>query len=160
VGTYAVQIAKTFDATVTAVCSTRNVDMVRSIGADRVIDYTKEDFTRSTQRYDVILDNIGNHSLAAFRRVLAPRGTYVAVGASSQGPWLGPLARLLATPLMSLFVSQRMTIAMARSSAADLAALGDLLASGRITSVVDRRYELRDTADAVAYVEQGHARGK
>jgi len=160
VGTFAVQIAKVFGATVIGVCSTRNVEMVRSIGADRVIDYTKEDFTRATERYDVILDTISNHSLAACRRVLAPRGTYVAVGASSRGQWLGPLTRLLTTPLVSLFVNQRMVIAMTRSSATDLATLGDLMNTGRVTSVIDRRYELRQTADAVRYVEEGHARGK
>ena len=158
VGTFAVQIAKMFGATVIGVCSTRNVEMVSSIGADRVIDYTKEDFTRAAQRYDVILDNISNHSLAACRRVLAPRGTYVVVGASSLG--LGPVAHLIATPLLSLLVSQRMTIAMTRRNAADLATLGDLMKTGKVTSVIDRRYQLHETADAIRYAEEGHARGK
>ena len=160
VGTFAVQIAKVFGATVIGVCSSRNVEMVRSIGADRVFDYTKEDFTQAAQRYDVILDTVSNHSLAAYRRALAPRGTYVAVGASNREQWLGPLTRLLSTPLMSLFVSQRMVIAMTRSSAADLATLGDLMNTGRVSSVIDRRYELREAADAIGYVEHGHARGK
>jgi len=160
VGTFAVQIAKAFGATVIGVCSTHNVEMVRSIGADRVIDYTKEDFTRGTVRYDAILDTISNHSLAACRRVLSRRGTYVVVGAASHGQWLGPLARLLTTPLTSSFVSQRMVVAMARSNATDLATLGDLMESGKVTPVIDRRYELRETADAIGYVEQGHARGK
>jgi NADPH:quinone reductase-like Zn-dependent oxidoreductase len=160
VGTFAVQIAKVFDATVTGVCSTHNIQMVSSIGTDCVIDYTKEDFTQASRRYDVILDNISNHSLAACRRALAPRGTYVVVGSASHGPWLGPLARLLTTPLMSPFVSQRMVVARARSNADDLATLADLMKAGKVTSVIDRCYELRETADAVRYVELGHARGK
>jgi NADPH:quinone reductase-like Zn-dependent oxidoreductase len=160
VGTFAVQIAKVFGVTVIGVCSTHNVEMVRSIGADRVIDYTKEDFTLAGRRYDVIIDNISNHSLAACRRALAPRGTYVVVGSASHGQWLGPLARLLTTPLMSPFVSQRMVVARARSRAADLATLEELIRTGKVTPVLDRTYELRDTADAIRYVERGHARGK
>jgi NADPH:quinone reductase-like Zn-dependent oxidoreductase len=160
VGTFAVQIAKVLGATVTGVCSTQNVEMVGSIGADRVIDYTKEDFTRTVQRYDVVLDNIGNRSLAACRRVLTPRGTYVVVGSSSRGHWLGPLPRLLTTLLMSPLVSQRMALAMTRSSPGDLAMLGDLMKTGKVTAVIDRRYDLRETADAIRYLEQGHARGK
>jgi NADPH:quinone reductase-like Zn-dependent oxidoreductase len=160
VGTFAVQIAKALGATVIGVCSTRNVELVKSIGAARVIDYTTEDFTKAADRYDVLLDAISNHSLAACRRVLAPRGTYVVVGAASHGQWLGPLARLLTTPLSSPFVSQRMVVAMARSNAGDLAALGDLMKSGGVTPVIDRRYELHETADAIGYVARGHARGK
>jgi NADPH:quinone reductase-like Zn-dependent oxidoreductase len=156
VGTFAVQIAKTLGATVIGVCSTRNMDMVRSIGADRVIDYTKEDFTKAAPRYDAILDIISNHSLAACRRVLAPNGTYVVVGASSN--WA--LTRLVTTPLLSPFVSQRLAVAMARSDAADLATLGDLMETGKVTPVIDQRFGLRETADAVRHVEQGHARGK
>jgi len=156
VGTFAVQLAKTFGATVIGVCSTRNVDLVSSIGADRVIDYTKEDFTRATSRYDVILDIISNHSLAACRRVLAPNGAYVVVGASS--PWA--LTRLVTTPLLSPFVSQRLAVAMARSNATDLATLSALMETGQVTPVVDRRFGLRETADAIRYVEHGHARGK
>lgn len=156
VGTFAVQIAKTFGATVIGVCSTRNLDMVSSIGADRVIDYTRADFTQSTSRYDVILDIISNHSLAACRRVLAPKGAYVVVGASR--PWA--LTRLVTTPLLSPFVSQRLTVAMARSDAADLATLRDLMEAGHVTPVIDQRFGLRETADAIRYVEQGHARGK
>jgi NADPH:quinone reductase-like Zn-dependent oxidoreductase len=160
VGTFAVQIAKAVGADVTGVCSTRNVELVRSIGADRVIDYTKEDFTQAAARYDVILDTISNHSLAACRRVLAPRGTYIAVGAANHGQWLGPLTRLLTTPVMSLFVRQRMVIAMARSNASDLAALGELMNTGKVTAVIDRAYDLRETADAIRHVDGGHARGK
>jgi NADPH:quinone reductase-like Zn-dependent oxidoreductase len=156
VGTFAVQIAKAFGATVIGVCSTRNVDMVSSIGAERVIDYTKEDFTRTTARYDVILDIISNHSLAACRRVLTPNGAYVVVGASS--PWA--LTRLVTTPLLSPFVSQRLAVTMARSDAADLATLGNLVETGEVTPVIDQRFGLRETADAIRYVEEGHARGK
>jgi NADPH:quinone reductase-like Zn-dependent oxidoreductase len=156
VGTFAVQIAKTFGATVIGVCSTRNVDMVRSIGADRVIDYTKENFTRTTARYDAMLDIISNHSLAECRRVLTRKGTYVVVGASS--PWA--LTRLVTTPLLSPFVSQRLAVTMARSDAADLATLGNLMETGEVTPVIDQRFALRETADAIRYVEEGHARGK
>lgn len=156
VGTFAIQIAKMSGATVIGVCSTRNIDLVSSIGADRVIDYTKEDFTQATRRYDVILDTISNHSLAACRRVLVPNGIYVVVGASS--PWA--LTRLLTMPLLSPFVRQRMAVAMARSNAADLATLSDLIDTGKVAPVIDRRFELRETAGAVGYVEQGHARGK
>jgi len=156
VGTFAVQIAKTFGATVTGVCSTRNVELIHSIGADRVIDYTKEDFTRATARYDVVLDIISNHSLAACRRALAPKGAYVVVGAAS--PWA--FTRLVTTPLLSPFVSQRLTVAMARSNAADLATLSALMENGQVTPVIDQRFALSETADAITYVEHGHARGK
>jgi len=156
VGTLAVQIAKALGATVTGVCSTRNLEMVRSIGADHVVDYTQEDFTRANRRYDVILDNIGNHSPVACRRCLTRHGTYVAVGASSG---VG-LLRMLAAPLLSRFVGQRFTMVRARPSATDLATLGGMIASGAITPVIDRRYALADTAAAMAYMEQGHVRGK
>jgi NADPH:quinone reductase-like Zn-dependent oxidoreductase len=156
VGTLAVQIAKAFGATVTGVCSTRNLEMVGSIGADRVVDYTREDFTRASQRYDVILDTIGNHSPLACRRVLTLRGTCVAVGASTGAG----MVRMVAAPLLSRFVGQRFTLARARHSAADLAALADLMSSGKLTPVIDRRFALRDTAAAMAYMEAGHVRGK
>jgi NADPH:quinone reductase-like Zn-dependent oxidoreductase len=156
----AVQLAKALGATVIGACSTQNIEMVRSISAERVIDYTREDFTRTSQRYDVVLDNISNHSLSACRRVIAPRGTYVVVGSSNHGQWLGPLARLLTTPLVSPFVRQRMVVAMARSNPTDLATLGDLMKTGDVTPVIDRTYELHQTADALRYLEQGHARGK
>jgi NADPH:quinone reductase-like Zn-dependent oxidoreductase len=160
VGTFAVQIAKVFGATVVGVCSTRNLEMVSSIGAARVIDYTKEDFTQAADRYDVLLDTISNHSLVACRRVLAPHGAYVIVGAASRGHWLGPLTRLLTTPLMSPFVTQRMVVAMTRSNAGDLATLRALMETGRVIPVIDCRYELHETAEAIRYVEHGHARGK
>jgi len=156
VGTFAVQIARSLGAEVTAVCSTRNLEIARSIGADHVVDYTQEDFTRANRRYDVILDNIGNHSPVACRRCLTRHGTYVAVGASSG---VG-LLRMLAAPLLSRFVGQRFTMVRARPSATDLATLGGMIASGAITPVIDRRYALADTAAAMAYMEQGHVRGK
>jgi NADPH:quinone reductase-like Zn-dependent oxidoreductase len=160
VGTFAVQIAKSFGADVTGVCSTRNLDMVRSIGADRVVDYTREDFTRSAQRYDLILDAVGNHSLSACRRVLNPTGNYVAVGGPS-GRWMiGFLARVIAAPVLSRLVSQKLSIVMTRPSQEDLATVRDLLAAGRVTPVIDRRYELSEVPAAIRYLEAGHARGK
>jgi NADPH:quinone reductase-like Zn-dependent oxidoreductase len=161
VGTFAVQIAKAFGAEVTGVCSTRNVDMVRSIGADRVIDYTQEDFTKSGQRYDLFLDCVGNHSLLACRRVLNPKGVYVPVGGTS-GPWMiGPLARALTTLVLSWFVSQKLVIFfLAKSNKADLTVLCELMAAGKVTPIIDRRYSLSEVPEAIRYLEEGHARGK
>jgi NADPH:quinone reductase-like Zn-dependent oxidoreductase len=159
VGTFAVQIAKSFGANVTGVCSTSNVESVRSIGADRVIDYTREDFTRSAQRYDLILDSIGNHSLSACRRVLSPAGIYIAVG-GRDGRWMGPLARMLKVFLLSPFVSRKMVVCMAKRSKDDLTALCELMQAGKVTPVIDRRYELAETPQAIRYLEEGHARGK
>jgi NADPH:quinone reductase-like Zn-dependent oxidoreductase len=160
VGTFAVQIARSFSAEVTGVCSTRNVEMVRSIGANQVIDYTQRDFTTSGQHYDVILDCIGNHPLLACRRVLNPKGIYVAVGGPS-GPWMiGFLARLIASPVLSLFVSQSMGMVGAKLDKKDLTVLGDLLATGKVTPVIDRRYSLSEVPEAIRYLETGHARGK
>jgi NADPH:quinone reductase-like Zn-dependent oxidoreductase len=160
VGTFAVQIAKSFGAAVTGVCSTRNVDMLRSIGADHVIDYTQDDFTQSGQRYDLILDCIANHSLSACRRVLNPNGTYVIVGGPT-GRWMiGLLARLIKALVLSRFVSQKPVIVLAKSSKADLAILHDLMKAGKVTPVIDRRYSLREVPEAVRYLEEGHARGK
>jgi NADPH:quinone reductase-like Zn-dependent oxidoreductase len=159
VGTFAVQIAKAFGADVTGVCSTGNVEMVRSIGADRVVDYTQEDFTRGGRRYDVILDNAGNHSLAACRRVLSPTGTYVAVG----GPWRGYvalLAHLITASVWSRFSNRKLRTLLAKGSTEDLATLRDLIEAGKVTPVIDRRYELSEVPQAIHYLEQGHARGK
>jgi NADPH:quinone reductase-like Zn-dependent oxidoreductase len=159
VGTFAVQIAKSFGADVTGVCSTRNVEMVRSIGADRVIDYTQEDFTRGARRYEVIVDTAGNHSLAACRRVLSPTGIYVGVG----GPWRGYiaiLAHLITASVWSRFSNQKLRTLLARGSTEDLAILRDLMEAGKVTPVVDRRYDLREVPQAMHYLEQGHARGK
>jgi NADPH:quinone reductase-like Zn-dependent oxidoreductase len=154
-----VQIAKTFGAEVTGVCSTRNVDMVRSLGADHVIDYTKEDFTKGAQRYDVILDNVGNHSLSDCRRVLVPKGKYVMVGGPS-GRWVDPLPRAAGALVMSRFVDQDFRIFVAQLNQSDLALLGDLLQSGKLKPVIDRRLGLSEAAEAIRYVESGHARGK
>lgn len=159
VGTFAVQIAKSLGADVTGVCSTRNVDLVRSIGADQVIDYTKEDFTASTQRYDLILDNVGNHSLSALRRVLKPEGKYIMVGGPS-GKWIDPLPRALAALLVSRFVSQDMTMFISNLDQRDLNTLRELMEAGTVTPVIDRSYPLSDVGAAIRYLEAGHARGK
>jgi NADPH:quinone reductase-like Zn-dependent oxidoreductase len=160
VGSFAVQIAKSFGADVTGVCSTRNVAMVRSIGANRVIDYTQEDFTRGGAVYDLVLDCIGNRSLSACRRVLKPGGRYVGVG-GPDGRWIGPLAIPIKALLLSPFVSQKMGMVMAKLRGHDdLALLGDLMASGKIAPVIDRRYPLSEVPQAIRYLEEGHARGK
>ena len=162
VGTFAVQIAKSLGADVTGVCSTRNVDLVRSLGADRVIDYTKEDFTKTGQRYDVILDNVGNQPLLSFRRVLIPKGKYVMIGGggpNDQG-LIGPLFRPIKAMLLSPFVSQEMGMFMADTNQKDLAVLADLMQSGKVKPVIDRTYKLSEVPAAIAYLEQGHARGK
>ncbi|TDE59449.1 NAD(P)-dependent alcohol dehydrogenase [Nonomuraea mesophila] len=160
VGTFAVQLAKVFGAEVTAVCSGRNAELVRSIGADRVIDYTKEDFTRSAQKYDLILDNIANRSLAACRRVLAPRGTFVHNSGVGGGPWFGVLGRIIRLLVTSLFVRQKLVSLMTKENAGDLVLLGRMLESRDIAPVIDRTYPLSDVPEAVGYLEQGHARGK
>src|SRR5207302_4173086 len=162
VGTFAVQIAKSFGADVTGVCSTRNVDLVRSLGADHVIDYTKEDFTKSAERYDVILDNVPNHSLSEVRRVLTPKGKYVLIGgggANEQG-FIGPFARIIKTKVQSLFASQEMGMMMADSNQKDLSLLAEMVESGKMKPVIDRTYKLAEVPEAIGYLEQGHARGK
>jgi NADPH:quinone reductase-like Zn-dependent oxidoreductase len=159
VGTFAVQIAKWFGAEVTGVCSTRNVDLVRSIGADHVIDYAREDFTRGGMRYDLILDMAGTHSLFDCRSALTPRGTYVVVGAPS-GRWLKGPDRFLKALLMSAFVSQRMVPFVTRASREDLVVLRDLIEAGTVTPVLDRSYSLTDAPEGIRYLEEGHARGK
>ena len=160
VGTFGVQIATSFGAEVTGVCSTRNVDMVRSIGADHVIDYTQEDFTQSAQSYDLILDLIGNHSSSECRRVLKPEGVYVASFGQPDHLWLGPLAQLLRMLVLSRFVSQKMVAFTAHPTTADLQVLKELIEAGKVTPVVDRTCPLSETADAIRYLEEGHARGK
>ena len=159
VGTFAVQIAKALGATVTGVCSTRNVELVKSIGADHVIDYTKENFTEGTQRYDLVLDNVGNHSLSATRRVIKPTGRYVMVGGQS-GKWLDPLPRAFGAMLQSRFVDQEMSFFISELNKKDLTFLSDLMASGKVTPVIDRTYPLREAAEAIRYLEAGRARGK
>ena len=160
VGTFAVQIAKTFGAQVTGVSSTRNLELVKSLGADHVIDYTKEDFTKGTERYDVIIDNVGNHPLLEYRKVLAERGVVVIVGGPSENPWIGPLSRFLNAAVLSPFVSQTFVMFLAQLSQKDLTVLRDLMAAGTLTSVIDRRYPLAELPAAIGYLEQGRARGK
>jgi NADPH:quinone reductase-like Zn-dependent oxidoreductase len=160
VGTFAVQIAKSFGADVTGVCSTRNVDLVRSIGADHVIDYTKEDFTLSGQRYDLILDMIGNHSLLDVRRVLTPQGTLVLVGKVDKGRWLKPLTGMFEAAVLSPFVSQDIVPMLAKINSEDLTILRDLIQAGKVTPVIDRRYRLSEVPEAIRYLGEGHARGK
>jgi len=152
VGTFAVQIAKSFGAEVTGVCSTKNVEMVRSIGADHVVDYTREDFTRGTTRYDLLLDTIGNRSLRECRRVLQPKAVYVHVG--------GRMARVLALPIISPFVSQNLVQLIAKRSKDDLEILKGLIEAGKITPVIGRTYPLSEVPEAIGYLEEGHARGK
>ncbi len=160
VGTFAVQIAKSFGADVTGVCSTRTVDMVRSIGADHAIDYTQEDFTKSGQQYDLILDCMSNHSLLACRRVLNPKGIYIAVGGPG-GRWMiGPLARLITATLLSRFVSQKLFMVLTKRSKEDLMFMQELLKAGKITPVIDKCYSLNEVPEAIRYLEAGHARGK
>ena len=162
VGTFAVQIAKSFGANVTGVCSTRNLGMVRSIGADHVIDYTQEDFTKREQRYDLILDCVANHSLSAFRHVLNPKGNYIMVGAADAGGrWMiGLLARLIKALVLSWFVSQNLVMIGAKVNKEDLTILQELMRAGKVTPVIDRRYRLSEVPEAILYLEEGHARGK
>jgi NADPH:quinone reductase-like Zn-dependent oxidoreductase len=159
VGTFAVQIAKSFGANVTGVCSTRNLDTVRSIGADQVIDYTREDFAQTGQRYDVMLDLVGTRSLSDCRRALTPRGTYVIVGVKDMGRWLG-LGRQIKALLLSPFVRQRMRVFVVRHNREDLGVLKELVEAGKLAPVIDRRFALSDVPDALRYQGEGHARGK
>jgi len=162
VGTFAVQIAKSYGADVTGVCSTRNLDLVRSIGADHVIDYTKQDFAHMGQRYDLILDNVGTQPLANFRAALKPKGICVMIGGGgpNDGRWVGPMARPIKALILSPFVSQKFGMMLAELNHNDLAFLGDLMQSGKVKPVIDRTYKLSDLPDAIRYIEQGHARGK
>lgn len=160
VGTFAVQLARHFGAEVTGVCSTRNVELVRSLGADHVIDYTRENFTQGRERYDLVIDNVGNHSMLAVRRVLAPKGIYVIVGGPSDGKWLGPMTTVLKAYALSPFVSQQVTFILGDLNAKDLAELADLVRTGAITPVIDRRYTLDEVPAAIEYLETGRARGK
>jgi len=159
VGTFAVQIAKSFGAEVTGVCSTRNVDMVRTIGADYVFDYTKEDYTESGKKYDLIIDMVGNHSLSANRRALKPEGIFVIVG-GGKGNWLGPLMGPIKALMLSPFVGQEFVMVLAELRKDDLAILGDLLQAGKMTPVIDSRYRLSEVPAAIRHSEDGHARGK
>ena len=159
VGTFAVQLAKHFGAEVTGVTSTPNVDLVRSLGADTVIDYTREDFTRGRQKYDLIVDNAGSRSLMAMRRALAPGGTAVMVGAS-KGNWVGPIARMLVGLQLSRIGDQTFKSMLTDIERDDLLFLKELVEAGRITSVIDRRYPLSEVPSALRYLETMRARGK
>jgi NADPH:quinone reductase-like Zn-dependent oxidoreductase len=156
VGTFAVQIAKAFGADVTGVCSTKNVDMVRSIGADHVIDYTKEDFTKGGPRYDFILDNVGNHSLSETRRALTPSGRLLPNGGGHSG---GALGNLIKAHLSAFFLRQQARPAIKFQNPADLVALQTLVETGKVVPVLDATYRLLDTPRAIGHVGDGHARG-
>jgi len=163
VGTFAVQIAKAFGAEVTGVCSTRNVDLVRSIGADHVVDYTREDFTKSEQRYDLILDLVGNHSFSERRHILTPNGICVLGGVGGAGfhpgSW-GRIAGNFKSAFLSYFTSQKFFTYITRLTKDDLNFLRDLMQAGKVNPVIDRTYQLSQTVDGVRYLEEGHARGK
>ncbi len=158
IGTFAVQIAKSFGANVTGVCSTKNVELVRSLGADRVIDYTREDFAQDSERYDLILDNVGNRTLSAMKRVLSPNGKCVMAGAPKE-LW-SVLTRLFKAFAWSLFSKQKCAFFIAKMNGADLMTLCGLIEAGMVTPVICRHYPLAETADAIAYVEEGHAPAK
>ena len=160
VGTFAVQIAKALGAEVTAVCSTRNVDLVRSLGADHVVDYTREDFTRSDARYDVLFDNAGSRSWRACKRVLNPKATVVLVGGQMGNRVLGPIPHLVGMRLAALGSGRKLAFFIARFNKPDLETLRELLEAGQVTPVIDRRYPLSEVADAFRYVGEGHAQGK
>ena len=160
VGTFAVQIAKALGAEVTAVCSTRNVELVRSLGADHVIDYTRDDFTRSDRCYDLMLDVAGSRSWSECRRVLDPQATLVIIGAPKGTRLLGPLSHIVKVRLAALRSSQKVVFFMAKVNKADMEVLQELLEDGKVTPVIDRRYELSEIADALRYLGEGHAQGK
>jgi NADPH:quinone reductase-like Zn-dependent oxidoreductase len=159
VGTFAVQIAKSFGAEVTGVCSTRNIEMVKSIGADHVFDYTRENYTESGERFDVIIDNVGNHSLSANMRALNPDGKLVMIG-GAKGNWVAPMINPIKALFMSPFVSQELIMLLARLRQEDLKFVSDLMQAGKVIPVIDRRYPLGEVPDAIRYSEEGHARGK
>jgi NADPH:quinone reductase-like Zn-dependent oxidoreductase len=158
VGTFAVQMARLFGAHVTGVCSTGNIDMIRSMGADRVIDYTQADFTQSGERYDIILDCIGNRSLSACRRVLNSKGIIVLVGAPDRAT--GIVARVIGALVWSLFGTKKMVFFIARINKEDLTTVGEFMAAGKVRPVIYKRYRLSEASEAFRYVEKGHARGK
>jgi len=162
VGTFAVQIAKSLGADVTGVCSGRNVEMVRSLGADHVIDYTKEDFTKRAERYDLIIDNVGSQPLSGFRSVLTPKGKYIAIGGGgvNDSRWTGPLVGVLKMLLLKPFVSHEMKMMLAEMNKKDLATLNDLIQTGKMKPVIDKTYPFSQLPEAMRYLEEGHARGK
>ena len=160
VGTFAVQIAKALGAEVTGVCSTRNVELVRSIGADHVIDYTQRNFTEGDERYDVVLDNVGNHGLLKVRQVLNPGGRLVIIGGPKHDPWLGPVSSPLKAAALSPFIDEHMAMFIAQVNQEDLNVLAELALNGKIVPVIDRRYALADVAEAMRYLGTQRARGK
>ena len=160
VGTFAVQIAKAFGAEVTGVCGPAKTDLVRAVGADHVLDYTRADPTAGPGRYDVVIDIGGNRPVPQLRRVLAPRGTLVITGGENGGPWFGGMGRNIGAQLRSPFVSQRLTALIARERRADLLTLGDLVDSGAVTPALERAYPLSQAATALRHLAEGHARGK
>jgi NADPH:quinone reductase-like Zn-dependent oxidoreductase len=160
VGTYSVQIAKAFGAHVTGVCSTAKAEMVRSIGADQVIDYRREDFAEGAKRYDLILDIGGNSSLARLRHALTPKGTLVIVGGEGGGKWLGGLQRQLWATMLSPFVGQKLGTFVNKENHEDLLVLKELIESGKVTPVIDRTFPLSEVPEAIRYLEGGHAKGK
>jgi NADPH:quinone reductase-like Zn-dependent oxidoreductase len=159
VGTFAVQIAKSFGAHVTGVCSTGNLDLVRSLGADRVIDYTREDFTTGSDRYDIVLDCHANRPLLACAGILTPTGSYVIIGAPGRG-LIGPLRVALKVFVLSPFVRRPLTMMMAKRNPDDLAFIANLMKAGALSPVIDRAYRLNAVPEAIRYLEEGHARGK
>ena len=160
VGTFAVQIAKAFGAHVTGVCSTSKVDLVRSLGADEVIDYTRQDFAQSGTRYDAILDTAGARSVPTLRRALAPKGALVIVGAEGGGRWFGGFGRNLRAQMLSPFVSQKMGLFASKEKGEDLVVLKELIEAGKVTPVIGATFPLSDVPDAMRHLEAGHARGK
>ncbi|MGA2969871.1 MAG: NAD(P)-dependent alcohol dehydrogenase [Acidimicrobiales bacterium] len=159
VGSFAVQIARSFGAKVTGVCSTRNIDLVRSLGATEVVDYTLEDFAQLPRRYDVVIDTVGNRSLGDLRRSLKPRGTLVLAG-GAKGKWLRPIALLLKATVVSPFVREHLRVVMANVTPEDLESLCSLVKTGEVVPLIDRTNSLDDVPEALAYIEEGHARGK
>ena len=160
VGSFAVQIAKNLRAHVTGVCSTKSVDLVRSLGADNVIDYTREDFTKRSERYDVLFDCVGNRSLSDCRRVMTPKGIFVGVGARPGGRVIGPLPHILSLLILRPFVSQKVILHMAKATQEDLAVMKELVESGKVTPVIDHSYPFSDVAQVFRYLKEGHTRGK
>jgi NADPH:quinone reductase-like Zn-dependent oxidoreductase len=158
-GTFAVQIAKAFGAEVTGVCSTRNLDLVLSLGADHVIDYTRDDFTQGDARYDFILDNAGNHSLSSLRSVLTPAGKLLTNNGTSGGPWFGTMGTMIKTAVLSSVVRQQLAPAIKFQNRADLLVLKELVEGGKVKPVIERTYPLSATAEAIEHVGGGHARG-
>lgn len=160
VGTYAIQLAKTLGADVTAVCSTQHVELARSLGADRVVDYTQEEFTRCGQRHDLIIDIAGSRSFAKLRRVMTPQATVVVVGARMNYSLLGPLKHMIGTVIEAIGRSQKAKLFMAEVTTPDLAYMGELIESGTVRTVIDQRFPLSDAVEALRYLGRGHAQGK